>query len=174
MKKIKVSLILIFCSMLLSSLLFGQLTGIKYIGGTSPDYITLEAAISDLNSQGVGAGGVTFLICDGIYTENDNLIISDVTGTDENTVVFQPDVGATVEINITITATGNAGIRIHNSDYISFNGTPYGSNNESRNLRINGWRVNDDDEIPTIWVSNGSDYCSLKNLIIFNEDNTDR
>ncbi|OYD15407.1 hypothetical protein CH333_05785 [candidate division WOR-3 bacterium JGI_Cruoil_03_44_89] len=174
MKKTKLFFIPICCSMLLSSISFAQLTGIKYIGGTSPDYTTLEAAINDLNSQGVGEGGVTFLIRDGTYTENYNLIISGVTGTAENTVVFQPDVGATVEINITITANGNAGIRIHNSDYISFNGTPYGSDNEIRNMRINGWRVNDEDDIFTIWTSNGSDYCSLKNLIIFNEDNTDR
>ena len=46
--------------MLLPSLSHAQLTGIKYIGGTSPDYTTIESAINDLNSQGVGTGGVNF------------------------------------------------------------------------------------------------------------------
>jgi len=111
--------------MLFPSLSFAQLTGIKYIGGTAPDYTNLENAINDLNSQGVGTGGVTFLICDGIYNESDNLIILDVVATAENPVVFRPDVGATVEINITICGDYSSAIKIHNSDYISFNGTPY-------------------------------------------------
>jgi hypothetical protein len=160
--------------MLLPSLSYAQLTGIKYIGGTTPDYTTVESAINDLNSQGVGTGGVSFLIRDGIYTENENLMIYDVAGTNDNPVIFQPDVDANVEINITLTQTFNYGFRIHNSDYISFNGTPYGSSDESRNMRINGWRSSDDLEVQTFWISNGSDHCSLKNMIIFNEDNTDR
>ena len=41
------------------------LTGIKTIG---VDYPSLAAAISDLNDQGVGAGGVTFNLPAG-YTE---------------------------------------------------------------------------------------------------------
>jgi hypothetical protein len=160
--------------MLLPSLSFAQLTGIKYIGGTTPDYTTIESAINDLNSQGVGTGGVTFLIRNGIYTENENLMIYDIAGTNDNPIIFQPDVEANVEINITLTQTFNYGLRIHNSDYISFNGSPYGSSDESRNMRINGWRSSDDIEVQTIWISNGSDYCSLENMIIFNEDNTER
>jgi hypothetical protein len=116
--------------MLLPSLSFAQLTGIKYIGGTTPDYTTIESAINDLNSQGVGTGGVTFLIRNGIYTENENLMIYDIAGTNDNPIIFQPDVEANVEINITLTQTFNYGLRIHNSDYISFNGSPYGYENQ--------------------------------------------
>ena len=172
--RIFISLSFLCFLMLLPSLSYAQLAGIKYIGGTTPDYTTVESAINDLNLQGVGTGGVSFLIRDGVYTESENMMICDVAGTNDNTIIFQPDVDANVEINITLTQTFNYGFRIHNSDYISFNGTPYGSSDESRNMRINGWRSSDDLEVQTFWVSNGSDHCSLKNMIIFNEDNTDR
>ncbi|MCK4654841.1 MAG: hypothetical protein KAU01_10395, partial [Candidatus Cloacimonetes bacterium] len=82
-KRIFIVLSLLCFLMLLPSLSHAQLTGIKYIGGTSPDYVNLENAINDLNSQGVGADGVTFLIRDGIYTENENLMICDVAGTND-------------------------------------------------------------------------------------------
>lgn len=42
-----------------------QLTGTKNVPG---DYATVAAAVTDLNTQGVGAGGVTFIVADG-YTE---------------------------------------------------------------------------------------------------------
>lgn len=42
-----------------------QLTGSKNIPG---DYANVAAAVTDLNTQGVGAGGVTFIVADG-YTE---------------------------------------------------------------------------------------------------------
>ena len=46
----------IFCSMLLSSVASAQLMGTKNIPG---DYADLATAITDLNTQGVGSGGVT-------------------------------------------------------------------------------------------------------------------
>ncbi|MEA3474851.1 MAG: T9SS type A sorting domain-containing protein [Candidatus Cloacimonadota bacterium] len=160
-----IGLTLLCLLILLPSLSFAQLTGIKYIGGTAPDYTTIESAINDLNFQGVGAGGVTFLIRDGIYNENDNLTILDVVATAENPVVFRPDVGATVEINITITGDFSYAFKIHNSDYITFNGTPYESIENSRNMTINGFRNNEDD-VFVLWIANGSDHITLENLII--------
>ncbi len=166
MKRMKVSIILILlCYLMLSNSSFAQLSGIKYIGGTSPDYETIESAINDLNFQGVGSGGVTFLIRDGTYNENDNLIILDVVASAENPVVFRPDVGATVEINITITGDYSCAFKIHNSDYISFNGTPYGSDDDSRDMTINGIRNNADD-VFVFWIANGSDHITLENMII--------
>src|SRR6187549_2607431 len=52
-----VVLICIILSTAFLDKLQAQLTGIKNIPG---DYATLAAAITDLNAQGVGAGGVTF------------------------------------------------------------------------------------------------------------------
>ena len=53
-----------------------QLTGTKTIPGTYP---TLAAAIADLNTQGVGVGGVTFDVAAG-YTETITAVLS-VTAT---------------------------------------------------------------------------------------------
>ncbi len=164
-KKEFIGLTLLCLLMLLPSLSHAQLTGIKYIGGTSPDYATIESAINDLNSQGVGTGGVTFLIRNGIYPENDNLTILDVAATESNPVIFQPDVGATVEINITITGDYSCGLKIHNSDYITFNGTAYNSEDGSRDMTINGYRNNDEDMF-VFWLANGSDNITLENLIV--------
>ena len=59
-------LLLFTISVLITSTLFGQLTGIKTIPGT---YATIAAAITDLNLLGVGAGGVTFTGFDECFTK---------------------------------------------------------------------------------------------------------
>ena len=51
------SLLIIVSAIFISSTSFAQLTGTKNIPG---DYATLADAITDLNTQGVGGGGVTF------------------------------------------------------------------------------------------------------------------
>jgi hypothetical protein len=144
---------------------FPQLSGIKTIGGSSADYTSVEEAILDLNAQGVGTGGVTFLIRDGIYNENDNLDIVDVNSSVDNPVLFRPDTSAEVEINITISGNFSSAFRIHNSDFISFNGTALGGEDGERNMVVNGYR-NENDDIFVFWLSNGSDHCTLENMTI--------
>jgi hypothetical protein len=62
------------------------LTGIKTIPGSYP---TITAAVTALNANGVGAGGVTFNVAAG-YTENIAATISlTATGTAANRIVFQ-------------------------------------------------------------------------------------
>src|SRR3989304_10630288 len=56
---------------------FGQLSGIKVIG-LGGDYATFTAAVSALNSQGVGAGGVTFNVKSATY--NEHIRIGNITG----------------------------------------------------------------------------------------------
>ena len=46
----------------LPATVLAQLSGTKTIGGTTPDYVTIKAAIKAVNTQGVTAPGVTFLI----------------------------------------------------------------------------------------------------------------
>jgi hypothetical protein len=58
----KKQFLLIFISLFWASIAFGQLTGIKNI---PVDYPTLADAITDLNSQGVGLGGVTIFVAPG-------------------------------------------------------------------------------------------------------------
>ena len=56
--KIKSLHLLAVVFMLMSTTnLLAQLTGIKTIPG---NYATISAAVTDLNTQGVGTGGVTF------------------------------------------------------------------------------------------------------------------
>ncbi len=98
------------------------LTGIKTIG---VDYPSLAAAISDLNDQGVGAGGVTFNLPAG-YTETfgsyyDGTILT--TGTLANPIIFQKTGEG---VNPVITAA-QSGIGYYDyifgtfgSDYITF------------------------------------------------------
>ncbi len=63
-----------------------QLTGVKTIPG---DYLSLTAAVADVNIQGLGAGGVTFNVAAG-YTELlTGKIVLTATGTVANPIVFQ-------------------------------------------------------------------------------------
>ena len=85
--KLKSLHILAVVLMLLStSNLLAQLTGTKTIPG---NYATLTAAVADLNTQGVGTGGVTFNVASG-YTQSITApIIITATGTAANPIVFQ-------------------------------------------------------------------------------------
>lgn len=64
------------------------LTGTKFIPGT---YSTIQAAVAELNTNGVGTGGVIFNIAAG-YTETlTNPLVVTATGTLANPIVFQKD-----------------------------------------------------------------------------------
>lgn len=66
-----------------------QLNGIYTIGGTTPNYTTITAAVNDLISLGVN-GPVTFNIRNGIYTEK--VILPAITGASSvNTITFQSE-----------------------------------------------------------------------------------
>lgn len=111
-----------------------QLTGTKTIPGT---YATIAAAITDLNAQGVGSGGVTFNITPG-YTEtvpSGGLVINITSNfpTSGNPVVFQrngagtnPIIQTDVAGSGTISATslgssGDAMLWLVGTDFITFN-----------------------------------------------------
>jgi hypothetical protein len=115
--------------MLLSSgNLLAQLTGTKTIPG---NYATIAAAITDLNTQGVGTGGVTFNVASG-YTESTTApLIITATGTSANPIVFQksgtganPVITRTDAGSLNTTTLGSqadAIVIIEGSDYLSFN-----------------------------------------------------
>ena len=84
MTKNYVLLTLLLC--FISSASYAQLTGTKTIPG---DYASIAAAVTDLNAQGVGAGGVTFNVAAG-YTETLTARINmTATGTAANPIIFQ-------------------------------------------------------------------------------------
>ncbi|MCX6162110.1 MAG: right-handed parallel beta-helix repeat-containing protein, partial [Ignavibacteriae bacterium] len=99
---------------------YAQLSGTKTIPG---DYATITAAITDLNTQGVGAGGVTFNVAAGFTETASNLVIT-ATGTSANPIVFQKS-GAGA--NPLITAGVGVGtmdgiIKLSGADYVTFDG----------------------------------------------------
>lgn len=115
---------LIALMLLLSTTVFGQLTGTKNIPG---DYATLSLAIADLNTQGVGSGGVTFNVAAGhtetFATPTAGLITA--TGTSANPIIFQKS-GAGVNPLITAgtgtSTTVDGIIVIKGGDFITFDG----------------------------------------------------
>lgn len=117
---------------------YAQLTGTKTIPG---DYSTLKAAIMDLNSNGVGSGGVTFNVTAG-YTEtlsSDSLYIT-ATGTSSNPIVFQKSgsgsnpcvtrTDAGTKSTSTTGGNGDAIVIIEGSDYLTFDGIDVSSSNQ--------------------------------------------
>lgn len=140
---------------------WAQLSGTKTIGGTSPDYPTIKAAIQALNAQGVASPGVTFLIRSGTYVE-DSLRIRTSTSSASAPIVFRPDAGATVVINVTPpSSTYNFAIMIDTTQYVTIDGSNSGTT--SRDLTINALGANGQ---RGIWVSGASHYTTIRNCNI--------
>ncbi len=108
---------------------FGQLTGTKNIPG---DYATISAAVTSLNTSGVGGGGVIFNVAAG-YTETIAGTISvTATGTATNTIVFQKDPSINGANPLITAYTGGTGTpataaqdgiwRLVGSDYVTIDG----------------------------------------------------
>ncbi len=135
--KIKSLLLGILLFSLAPTFLYAQLSGTYSIPG---DYSTIAAAVNDLNSQGVGSGGVTFNVAAG-YTENiTSPITITATGTASNPIYFQKSgTGANPVVNrtdagtlstSTIGGAGDAIIRLEGTDYITFDGIDVTATNQ--------------------------------------------
>ena len=99
-----------------------QLSGSYTIGGTSPDYSTLSAAVSALNSQGVN-GPVVFNIRDGSYSGTTAIgSIGNITGASAtNTITFQSQSGNRANCILTNSggSTTNYIFELNNARYIT-------------------------------------------------------
>lgn len=107
-----------------SSFAQAQLTGTKTIPG---DYASITLAVADLNTQGVGAGGVTFNVAAG-YTESNVAVTLTMATNPPNAtrpVVFQKS-GAGANPLLTAgtgtTTTTDGIIKLDGVDYVTFNG----------------------------------------------------
>ncbi|MFA7359510.1 MAG: T9SS type A sorting domain-containing protein [Candidatus Kapaibacterium sp.] len=127
MKRLFSFLLVLFTVFFLAGSANAQLTGTKTIPG---DYATITEAVTDLNTVGVGAGGVTFNVAAG-FTENTtaeilitatgtsgNLIIFQKSGAGANPIVTRTDAG--VNTTTALGALGDAVIRLNGSDFITF------------------------------------------------------
>lgn len=131
-------LLLFLFSIIAFNFLNAQLTGTKTIPG---DYASVAAAVTALNSAGVGAGGVIFNVAAG-YNESVSATIQiTATGTSVNTIKFQKSGGGA---NPKITRTdagsfittflggqGDAVITIDGSDYLTFDAIDVGASSSS-------------------------------------------
>lgn len=132
MKKFRfISVLLIFLLICLESINAQPISGTKTIPG---DYSSIALAITALNTNGVGSGGVTFNIAAG-YTESvtDSLKIT-ATGTANNPIVFRKNPATTganplitrTDAGVLVTSTqfanGDAVITLEGVDYVTFDG----------------------------------------------------
>ncbi|MEI6680971.1 MAG: hypothetical protein WCO44_00005 [Bacteroidota bacterium] len=121
MKKYFISL---FVLLTLGLSTFGQVSGVKTIPG---DYASVAAAITAINTSGIGSGGVTFNVAAG-YTETFPSLTSGsitATGTAANPIVFKKNGSGT---NPLITAAAGTASPVEwifclqGTDYITFDG----------------------------------------------------
>jgi len=110
-----------------------SLGGVYTIGGTAPDYPTIQAAITDLNSYGV-CSAVTFNIRNGSYTTN-QYVLKPVQGMSAvNRVTFQSETNnaanVTVSYNVTST-TSNYVVLFDSGSYFTFRNLTVNSSNTS-------------------------------------------
>lgn len=153
-------------TLLFSSNVFGQLTGIKTIPG---NYATLASAITSLNLQGVGTGGVIFNVAAGyVETAPAGGLVITATGTATNTIVFQKSgTGANPLITAPIltAATAYDGVvKIAGGDYITIDGINI-VENSANSVYLTDWGyalVKASDITPF----NGCQYVTIKNCTI--------
>ena len=107
----------------------GQLSGTFYVGAGG-DYATFADAITALNTNGVGPGGVVFLIKSGTYAESAPLLIDFATNkpTSSNPVLFKPEPSAIVVLNVGGQVTGSRwalkiGSATNSIDYVTLDGS---------------------------------------------------
>ncbi|MBP8033420.1 MAG: T9SS type A sorting domain-containing protein [Bacteroidia bacterium] len=97
------------------------MSGMYTIGGTSPDFITISAAVNALKSSGV-CGPVVFNIRNGIY--NEQIIVPNIKGTSpSNTVQFQSESLDSSSVSIQYSSffsQTNYIINVDSADYIIF------------------------------------------------------
>ena len=157
--------LLITLAMMVAGLSFGQLTGNKAIPGTPPTgYATIAAAVADLNTQGVGTGGVTFNVAAG-YTENitaplqitatgtaANPIVFQKSGAGGNPVVTRTDAGSST--TSTFGGLGDAIVRLDGTDYITFDAINVTATNSTIEYGYLTYKPNGTDGCQNVTVKN--------------------
>ncbi|MBL4656961.1 MAG: hypothetical protein JKX73_03095, partial [Flavobacteriales bacterium] len=100
--------------------IYQAMSGTYTIGGSTPDYATFGAAVTDLVDGGV-CGPVVFNVRNGTY--NEQISISAIAGTNTtNTVTFQSESGDSSLVTLTSTPSSgtNYTVRFNGCDYVSF------------------------------------------------------
>jgi len=108
--------------MLIPGFIIAQISGIKTIGGTNPDYATFSAAVSALNTSGIN-GAVVFNVAPGTYTEQ--ITINNITGSSAtNTITFKSSNNDSTAVTLkhasSSTSANNYVVKLNGTDYITF------------------------------------------------------
>ncbi len=116
MNKNSLTLSLTLILLMLYSSAKAQYSGNYTIGGTSPDFISIQSAADSLASQGV-SGAVTLNIRDGVY--NENVIQHIIAGVSSiNTVTYQSESADSAAVKISVASGFN--FYTDSVDYLRF------------------------------------------------------
>lgn len=132
MKRFLISTIVLIASLVA----WGQpLSGTYTVGGATPDYSTLTAAATALNTNGV-SGPVIMNIAPGIYLEQ--FTLNAITGASStNTITFQSASLDSTTVTISFNATSNNYlINLNNSDHIRIKGINFQPLNSTNKVAI--------------------------------------
>ncbi|MCC6721968.1 MAG: PKD domain-containing protein [Bacteroidia bacterium] len=110
-----------------------QLTGTKSVCSSGCDYATVEAAVTDLNTYGVGTGGVVIQVSAGHTETLTSAIELKITGTSANPIRFENNGGSPNPKITAYTGTGSLdGIFIlSGSDYVTIDGIDLSENSSN-------------------------------------------
>ncbi|MDK9701323.1 MAG: hypothetical protein OEM52_14385, partial [bacterium] len=137
------------------------ISGTRTIGGTNPDYATIQAAIDAVNASGCGTG-VTFLIRGGVYEENPDSLVASALSGPNSPIIFKPADTLGVTINVTCTAAARQAYAFVNADNVVWDGSH--PDLPGRNLiAVNAMGT---DGYYGFRFANGSDGCKVKNIDI--------
>jgi hypothetical protein len=154
MKSKNFTRVLFFFLILFTKSIFGQLNGAYTIGGTTPDYPTIQAAAAAVQTGGI-SGPVVFNIRPGTYAEK--VDIGTVTGASAvNTITFKAENNDSTSVIITDNAGGggaNYTFHIFGTDYLII-----------RNVTIQ--RPGADVNSRVISIGSNPKYLQIRNCII--------
>ncbi len=105
------------------------LAGVYTVGGASPDFATLSAAVDSLNNHGI-ADDVGFVVRNGTYDEQIGINAFPRYGGSTDSVVFRPESGTVTWTYTGAGVSNNWIVKIDGADHVTFNGfefeTPIG------------------------------------------------
>ncbi len=139
------------------------LDGVFTIGGASPDYQTLDAALTDLHAFGL-CGPVVYKIRPGTY--NEQIVIGGnkyggaVPGVSSvNTITFESETGNRSDVTVTYhSQTGNPVVHINATNYVTMRNLTLSATNAS-NCRC-------------LHIKGGSEHCTFENIDMISPSTT--
>lgn len=98
------------------------ISGIKTIGGASPDYATFADAITAMNTFGL-CGSVIFDVRDGVYNEQINLTAANIATNSTDNVTFRSESGDASLVTLSFAGTAAANnyvVKLDGGDFYTF------------------------------------------------------